>query len=53
MQRLPDNAEEAFKCARCGHMFGKEGRTQAACPRCGFVCSEQTCPSVGASNEEY
>lgn len=53
MQRLPDNAEENFKCARCGHMFGKEGQEKATCPMCGHVCDERTCAVVGASNEEY
>lgn len=53
MQRLPDNAEETFKCTRCGHMFGREGREKASCPQCGFVCTTESCPVVGASNEEY
>ncbi|MDI6872573.1 MAG: hypothetical protein QME79_14715 [Bacillota bacterium] len=53
MQKTPDNAEETFKCARCGHMFASEGRREAACPQCGFVCTAQTCAVVGASNEGY
>jgi predicted RNA-binding Zn-ribbon protein involved in translation (DUF1610 family) len=53
MQVQPDNAEAAFKCAHCGHMFSREGREQAACPQCGFVCTEKTCAVTGASNEGY
>lgn len=53
VQRLPDNAEASFKCARCGHMFGTEGRETAACPRCGHVCTIDRCAVLGASNEDY
>jgi rubrerythrin len=53
MQRLPDNAEQAYKCAHCGHMFGTEGKTEKACPQCGFVCGPDRCTLVDASNEGY
>lgn len=53
MQRLPDNAEQAYKCAHCGHMFGTEGKAEKACPQCGFVCGPDRCTLVDASNEGY
>ncbi|HHW14733.1 MAG TPA: hypothetical protein GXX28_07345 [Firmicutes bacterium] len=53
MQKLPDNAEHSYKCARCGHVFAAEGQKQAACPQCGFVCSPESCRVIGASNEGY
>jgi rubrerythrin len=53
MQKTPDNAEETFKCNQCGHMFGTEGRKEAACPQCGFLCRAESCPVTGASNEGF
>ncbi len=53
MQKIPDNAEESFKCAQCGHLFATEGRARASCPQCGFVCDKKACPVVGASNEGF
>ncbi|MGE5509406.1 MAG: hypothetical protein ACM3RP_13135 [Chitinophagales bacterium] len=53
MQQLPDNAEKAYKCAKCGHMFGTEGQKEKACPQCGYLCGPGLCTLVDASNEGY
>ncbi len=53
MMIKPDNAEESFKCAKCGYSFSRGTQRQKKCPSCGFVCTVETCPSIGASNEGY
>lgn len=49
----PDNAEESFKCNRCGYTFSRGLSREKKCPSCGFTCTVDSCQSLGVSNEEY
>jgi len=49
----PDNTEASFKCQLCGTMFSRGKEKIKGCPQCGYTCSVDTCPTLGASNEDY
>lgn len=49
----PDNAEISFKCGSCGHTFSRNAKKEMDCPSCGFTCTDDSCESLGASNEDY
>ncbi|GAW91217.1 hypothetical protein [Calderihabitans maritimus] len=53
MTEFIDNAEDSFKCARCGNTFPIYGNSPARCPICGFQCTAETCSPVDASDEGY
>jgi len=53
MGYLPDNAENGYKCSRCGGMFGSHAGEVVRCPFCGMLCEEISCRVVDFSNEEY
>lgn len=50
---IPENAEESFKCSKCGLLFSRGRENSKKCPVCGHLCTLNTCSSLGASNEEY
>ncbi|MFY9174479.1 MAG: hypothetical protein WAO24_03940 [Peptococcia bacterium] len=48
-----DNAESVFKCQDCGAMFSRDNEKTKPCPQCGYICTVERCPVIGASNEDY
>lgn len=53
IEERSDNAELAYKCSRCGGMFGSHGEQVVRCPFCAMICDEMKCRMVHMSNEEY
>lgn len=51
-ERIND-AEEGYKCSRCGGMFNSHGDYTIRCPFCSMLCDEIKCRVAENSNEEY
>lgn len=49
----PDNAEQGYKCSRCGGMFANHDEEQVKCPFCAMLCDAATCKVITTSNEDY
>lgn len=48
-----DNAEEGYRCNRCGGMFSSYHDNIVRCPFCSMICDEVKCRVIETNNEEY
>ncbi|MBP2652201.1 MAG: hypothetical protein H6Q74_3026 [Firmicutes bacterium] len=48
---FPDSLEFAYRCSRCGGMFGSNETHTIHCPFCGMLCEETSCKIMDLDNK--